>query len=324
MNAKLEPTSSHPLTVTNKLMNVWNQLGMLIVLLMMCVLLSFIAPNFLDMGNMLNVLKQVSIIAILAAGMTVVILTGGIDLSVGSTVALAGVVAVMLSNAGANPLIAMLVGIFSGYVVGAINGYFTAKADLPSFIVTLGSFTYVRGLAYVISGGYPIVLESSVFKFIGAGSILGIPTPIYIMLIVYLVMMFVLKNTIFGRHVYAIGGNMEAARLTGIKVKRVLISVYSISGLLAGLAGVVLAGRLFSGQPTAGIGYELDAIAAVILGGTSFTGGVGRIHGTIIGVLIMGVISNGLTLLDVNYYWQLVVKGAVIVIAVLLDRLRNQ
>ncbi|MGK5508606.1 ABC transporter permease subunit [Brevibacillus formosus] len=304
-------------------MNVWNQLGMLIILLLMCTLLAFVAPNFLDVGNMLNVLKQVSIIAILAAGMTIVILTGGIDLSVGSTVALSGVISVMMSNAGVNPFLAMAVGIFSGYTVGVINGYFTAKANLPSFIVTLGSFTYVRGLAYVISGGYPILLQSSVFKFIGSGSIFGIPAPIYIMLIVYLVMMFVLKNTVFGRHVYAIGGNMEAARLTGIKVQRVLISVYSISGLLAGLAGVVLAGRLFSGQPTAGIGYELDAIAAVILGGTSFTGGVGRVQGTIIGVLIMGVISNGLTLLDVNYYWQLVVKGAVIVIAVLLDRLRN-
>ncbi|WP_369345584.1 ABC transporter permease [Caldalkalibacillus mannanilyticus] len=254
--------------------------------------------------------------------MTIVILTGGIDLSVGSTVALSGVISVMISAAGVNPFLAMAAGVAVGYAVGFINGFFIAKANLPAFIVTLGSFTYVRGLAYVISAGYPIVLYSEHFKFIGAGNILGVPFPIYIMLFVYAVMFWMLNYTMFGRHIYAIGGNEEAARLTGIKVKSTLINVYSISGLLAGLGGIVLAGRLYSGQPTAGQMYELDAIAAVILGGTSFTGGVGKIQGTIIGVLIMGVISNGLTLMDVNYYWQLVVKGGVIVAAVLLDRLR--
>ncbi|WP_239587606.1 ABC transporter permease [Bacillus pakistanensis] len=296
---------------------------MIIILVLLCIVLSFTAPNFLEVSNILNVLKQVSIIAILAAGMTIIILTGGIDLSVGSTVALSGVVSVMASAAGVNPIIAMLTGALVGYTVGLINGFFTAKTKLPAFIVTLGSFTYVRGLAYVISGGYPIALQSETFQFVGAGSIFGVPTPIYIMLLVYVAMFFVLKYTMFGRHIYAIGGNEEAARLTGIKVDRTLINVYSISGLLAGLGGVVLAGRLYSGQPTAGQMYELDAIAAVILGGTSFTGGVGKIQGTIIGVLIMGVISNGLTLMDVNYYWQLVVKGAVIVAAVLLDRIRG-
>ncbi|KKI92712.1 ribose ABC transporter permease [Bacillus sp. SA1-12] len=311
------------LQVGNILHGLWNRLGMIMILLLLCVVLSFTAPNFLDTANMLNVLKQVSIIAILAAGMTIVILTGGIDLSVGSTVALSGVISVMVSAAGVNPILAMLSGAAVGYAVGLINGFFTAKTKLPSFIVTLGSFTYVRGLAYVISGGYPIVLQNETFKFIGGGAIFGVPTPIYIMLLVYGVMFFVLKYTMFGRHIYAIGGNEEAARLTGIRVEKTLINVYSISGLLAGLGGVVLAGRLYSGQPTAGQMYELDAIAAVILGGTSLTGGKGRIQGTIIGVLIMGVISNGLTLMDVNYYWQLVVKGGVIVAAVLLDRLRG-
>jgi ribose transport system permease protein len=314
---------SQRLHVGNIIQDLWNRLGMIMILLLLCVVLSFTAPNFLDTANMLNVLKQVSIIAILAAGMTIVILTGGIDLSVGSTVALSGVISVMISAAGVNPIIAMLSGAAVGYGVGLINGFFTAKTKLPAFIVTLGSFTYVRGLAYVISGGYPIVLQNETFKFIGGGAILGVPTPIYIMLLVYGVMFFVLKYTMFGRHIYAIGGNEEAARLTGIKVEKTLINVYSISGLLAGLGGVVLAGRLYSGQPTAGQMYELDAIAAVILGGTSLTGGKGRIQGTIIGVLIMGVISNGLTLMDVNYYWQLVVKGGVIVAAVLLDRLRG-
>jgi ribose transport system permease protein len=302
--------------------NIWNQLGMLIVLVVMCIILSFIAPNFLDSGNMLNVLKQTSISAILAAGMTLVILTGGIDLSVGATVALAGVISVMLSSKGVNPFAAMFAGIAIGYLVGLVNGLFTAKTKLPSFIVTLGSFTYVRGIAYVISGGYPIVLSSETFKFFGSGKILSIPTPIYIVLIVYVIIFIMLKYTMFGRHIYAIGGNEEAARLTGIKVEKTLINVYAINGLLAGLAGVVLSGRLFSGQPNAALGSELDAIAAVVLGGTSLAGGLGRIQMTIIGVLILGVIGNGLTLLDVSSFWQQIVKGFIIVIAVLLDRLR--
>jgi ribose transport system permease protein len=218
----------------------------------------------------------------------------------------------------------MATGVIIGVAAGFVNGYLTAKVKLPAFIVTLGSFTYVRGLAYVISGGYPIVLTDPVFKFFGAGDIVGIPTPIFIMALIYIITFFVLKYTMFGRHVYAIGGNEEAASLTGIKVGATLIKVYVISGLLSGLAGVVLAGRLYSGQPTAGNGFELDAIAAVILGGTSFTGGVGTIRGTIIGALIMGVLSNGLTLLNVSYYWQLVIKGAVIILAVLLDRLRTK
>ncbi|WP_342045080.1 ABC transporter permease [Bacillus sp. OTU530] len=302
----------------------WNQYSTIVILVLMSVVLSVLTPNFLEVNNLLNVLKQISIIAILAAGMTFVILTGGIDLSVGSTVALSGVISVMLSQQGVNAIIAMAAGVAVGVAAGFVNGYLTAKVKLPAFIVTLGSFTYIRGLAYVISAGYPIVLTDPLFKFFGAGGIVGIPTPIFIMAFIYVITFFVLKYTMFGRHVYAIGGNEEAASLTGIKVGATLIKVYVISGLLSGLAGVVLAGRLYSGQPTAGVGFELDAIAAVILGGTSFTGGVGKIQGTIIGALIMGVLSNGLTLLDVSYYWQLVIKGAVIILAVLLDRLRSK
>lgn len=302
----------------------WNQYSTIIILVLMCIVLSVLTPSFLEVNNLLNVLKQISIIAILAAGMTFVILTGGIDLSVGSTVALSGVISVMLSQQGVNAIIAMAAGVAIGVAAGFVNGYLTAKVKLPAFIVTLGSFTYIRGLAYVISAGYPIVLTDPLFKFFGAGDIVGIPTPIFIMAFIYVITFFVLKYTMFGRHVYAIGGNEEAASLTGIKVGATLIKVYVISGLLSGLAGVVLAGRLYSGQPTAGVGFELDAIAAVILGGTSFTGGVGTIRGTIIGALIMGVLSNGLTLLNVSYYWQLVIKGAVIILAVLLDRLRTK
>jgi ribose transport system permease protein len=317
---------SNPISLNWKgrnLKQIWNRLGMFLILALLCVVLSILSPNFLETTNILNVFKQISIIAMLAAGMTFIILTGGIDLSVGSTLALSGVVSVMLIAKGVPSFISLLLGVIIGILAGALNGYLSAKTKLPPFIVTLGSYTYVRGLAYVISGGYPIVLNSPFIKFLGAGNIIGVPTPIYIMLLIYVISYFVLKYTMFGRHVYAIGGNEEAARLTGIKVERTLIYVYAISGLLSGLAGVVLAGRLFSGQPTAGIGFELDAIAAVILGGTSFTGGVGTIQGTLIGALIMGVLSNGLTLLDVNYYWQLVVKGAVIILAVLLDRLRK-
>jgi len=302
----------------------FDQLGMVIILFLLCVAMAIFAPHFLEVNNALNVLKQLSFTAILAAGMTIVILTGGIDLSVGSIVALSGVISVLSLNHGVNPIIAILLGIAVGIVAGFINGYLTAVPKLPSFIVTLGSMTYLRGLALVISGGYPMVLTNSTFKFLGAGSILGIPTPIYIMSLIYLIMFFVLKYTMFGRHVYAIGGNEEAARLTGIKVEKTLIKVYTISGLLAGLTGVVLAGRLFSGQPTAGMEYELQAIAAVILGGTSFVGGFGRIQGTLIGVLIIAVLNNGLTLLNVDSYWQKVVTGAVIVAAVLLDRLRTK
>lgn len=305
------------------LKKIWNQLGMLIVLVAICIILAIFAPNFTDTGNILNILKQSSVNGILAAGMTLVILTGGIDLSVGSTIALAGVVSVLLSKQGVNPFIAMFAGIVVGYLAGLINGFLTARTKLPSFIVTLGSMTYIRGAAYVISGGLPTILASEPFKFVGSGKILSVPTPIYIMLSVYLVMFIVLKYTMFGRHIYAIGGNEEAARLTGIKVEKTLIHVYAISGLCAGLAGVVLAGRLISGQPNAGNMAELDAIAAVVLGGTSLSGGIGRIQMTIIGVLILGVIRNGLTLLNVSFFWQTVITGIVIVLAVLLDRLRS-
>ncbi|SFJ88696.1 ABC transporter permease [Thermoflavimicrobium dichotomicum] len=302
----------------------FQQLGMLFVLIIMCTIFSIILPDFLQISNILNVLKQISVIAILAAGVTFVILTGGIDLSVGSVLALAGVISVLLSKQGINSVVAMLSGILVGALAGLVNGFLVARVRLSPFIVTLGSLTYVRGLAYVISGGYPIALQSDLFKTAGAGTFLSIPIPIYIMLIVYLLSFFILKYTMFGRNVYAIGGNEEAAHLSGIKVNQNLILVYTLSGLLAGLGGIVLAGRLFSGQPTAGQGFELDAIAAVILGGTSLTGGVGTIQGTIIGALIMGVLSNALTLMNVDYYWQQVVKGVVIVLAVLIDRLRKK
>lgn len=323
MQTEIQAAAGGASMTKQRLIHYFNQLGMFIILLMLIAAMAVFAPNFTEVTNVLNILKQTSITAILAAGMTLVILTGGIDLSVGSILALSGVLSVLMTNAGLHPLLAMAAGMGMGAAAGAINGYLTAVPKLPSFVVTLGSMTYLRGLAYVISGGYPIALENDLFKFLGSGYILGIPTPIYIMLVIFGIMYFLLNYTMFGRHVYAIGGNEEAARLTGIKVERSLIRVYAISGLLAGIAGIVMAGRLFSAQPTGGTGYELDAIAAVVLGGTSFVGGFGRIQGTLIGVLIIGVLTNGLVLLNVDFYWQMIVKGAVIVAAVLLDRIRR-
>jgi ribose transport system permease protein len=196
------------------------EIGMLVVLIVMSLILSVVSPDFLQVHNLLNVLKQITVIAILSAGMTFVILTGGIDLSVGSTVALAGVSSVMLSTSGVNPVVSMLAGVLVGFIVGAMNGALVAYGKIPSFIVTLGAYTWVRGLAYVLSGGYPTTLKSDLFKFIGSGDILSIPTPIYIMLIIYIIAFIILKYTNFGRNVYAIGGNEEAARLTGLNVQK--------------------------------------------------------------------------------------------------------
>jgi ribose transport system permease protein len=268
-------------------------------------------------------IRQTAINGILAAGMTFVILTGGIDLSVGAIVALSGVCSVFLSLHMPTP-IAILLGIAVGALSGYINGFLTAKTRLPSIIVTLGSMTYLRGIAYVVTGGYPLVLISDMFKKLGQGYLGPVPIPIIIMLLVYAIFFIILKYTVFGRNVYMIGGNKEAAHLTGIKVVSRLVWVYTISGICSAIAGVILAGRLFSGQPNVGTGYELDAIAAVVLGGTSLNGGVGSIVGSLFGAIFMGTLSNGLTLLSVPYYWQLIIKGFVIILAIYVDHLRQK
>lgn len=209
-------------------------------------------------------------------------------------------------------------------LAGYVNGFLTAKSKLPAIIVTLGSMTYLRGIAYVVTGGYPLILTNGFFKNLGQGYVGPVPIPIIMMILVYALFFVVLKYTVFGCNVYMIGGNQEAAHLTGIKVVPRMIGVYTISGICAGIAGIILSGRLLSGQPNVGSGYELDAIAAVVLGGTSLTGGVGTIVGSLFGALFMGVLSNGLTLLSVPYYWQLIIKGAVIVLAIYVDRLRQR
>lgn len=302
----------------------WDRVGILVVLIALVGFMALMAPNFNSVDNLLNIARSISINAILAAGMTFVILTAGIDLSVGSILAVSGVASVMVAMAGVPAPLAILVGIVAGAAAGLINGVLIAYLALAAFIVTLGTMTFLRGLAFTLTDGQPIVDNNLSFKEIGNGYLLGIPIPVYIMLAVYVIAWFVLERTRYGRHVYAVGGNPEAARLAGVNVKRVITSVYVVSGACAGLAGVIFSARVVSAQPNAGMGYELDAIAAVVLGGTSLMGGRGRIVGTLIGSIILGVLTTGLILLNVPFFTQLLIKGVVIIVAVAIDSLKQR
>jgi ribose transport system permease protein len=302
----------------------WDRVGILMVLILLVLLMSIFAPNFNRVDNLLNIARSISVNAILAAGLTFVILTGGIDLSVGSIVAVSGVVAVIAAIAGVPAPVAVIIGMAVGGACGLVNGVLTAYLALAPFIVTLGTMTFLRGLAYTITNGQPIVSSDLNFKDLGNGYLLGIPVPVIAMLAVFLVAWFVLERTRYGRHVYAVGGNAQAARLAGVQVNRILLSVYVIAGICAGLAGVIFAARVISAQPTAGTGYELDAIAAVVLGGTSLVGGRGRIVGTLIGAIILGVLTTGLILLNVQFFTQLLIKGVVIILAVAIDSLKQR
>jgi len=319
-----ETVSTKSLTKRQIVDEIFVKWGIYIALLLLVILMALIAPNFFSIKNGLNIAQAVSINAVIASGMTVVILTAGIDLSVGSIVAASGVATVLLLNGGVPTVIAALVAILVGALIGLINGAIIAYLALPAFIVTLGALTYTRGIAYSMHGGPVQIAGESGIESIGNGSIGGIPMPVFIMIFVYWFFWFLLERTKFGRHVYAVGGNPQAARLSGIDVKKVLMSVYVISGVTAGLAGLMFASRVRSGQVTAGVGYELDAITAVILGGTSLFGGRGRIFGTLIGALLIGVLSNGLVLLGVPIYTQLMIKGGVIILAVAIDTLRSK
>ena len=301
----------------------WEKVGMPFVLLVLVVFMLIKAPNFGTVSNLFNVARSISIRAILAAGMTFVIITTGIDLSVGSTIAVSGCIAVLAAQQGLNPLLAILLGMVIGALIGLINGFLIAYCNLAAFIVTLGTMTFMRGLAYTITGGLPIVDNGLNFRALGNGYLFHVPIPFIVMIIVYVVMWIVLDKTKYGSHVYAVGGNAEAARLAGINVKGVLLSVYVIAGLCAGLAGCIFAARVVSAQPTAGDGYEMDAIAAAVLGGTSLMGGKGKIPGTLIGAIIFGVLTTGLVLMNVPFFTQQLVKGIVIIIAVLIDGLKE-
>lgn len=301
------------------------KLGPVIGLLLIVVIISIMSPSFLTMSNLLNVLRQVSINALIAFGMTFVILTGGIDLSVGSILALTGAVTAGMMSGGLDPILAMILGVLLGVLLGAINGLIIAKGKVAPFIATLATMTIFRGLTLVYTEGRPIsgLGDSMAFQMLGKGYFFGIPFPVITMAISFAVLYFILKKTTFGRRVYAVGGNEEASRLSGINVDRIKIYVYSLAGGLTAIAALILTSRLNSAQPTAGNMFELDAIAAVVLGGTSLTGGRGWIVGTLVGALIIGVLNNGLNLIGVSSFFQQVVKGAVILIAVLLDRKKS-
>ncbi|KFI81892.1 ribose ABC transporter, permease protein [Bifidobacterium reuteri DSM 23975] len=305
------------------LASAWEKVGMPFVLLVLVVFMLVKAPNFGTVSNLFNVARSISISAILAAGMTFVIITTGIDLSVGSTIAVSGCIAVLAARSGLNPLLAIILGMAIGALIGLINGFLIAYCNLAAFIVTLGTMTFMRGLAYTITGGLPIVDNALNFRALGNGYLFHVPIPFIVMIIVYVIMWIVLDKTKYGSHVYAVGGNAEAARLAGINVKGVLLSVYVIAGICAGLAGCIFAARVVSAQPTAGDGYEMDAIAAAVLGGTSLMGGKGKIPGTLIGAIIFGVLTTGLVLMNVPFFTQQLVKGVVIIIAVLIDGLKE-
>ena len=298
-------------------------LGIIVAFLVLCVFLSVFpktSGSFFTRQNIFNVLRQISTNLFLACGMTMVIILGGIDLSVGSIIALSGCISAGCVARYNLPLpIALLMGLLVGLLVGMFNGAVISKTTIPAFIVTLATMNIAKGLAYVYTGGSPVRVVTKEWQFLGAGYVGIFPTPVVILVIVLIITAIIMNKTKMGRHMYAVGGNQQAAEFSGIKVEKVKFFVHAFSGLMAGLAGIVLASRMYSGQPTAGDGAEMDAIAAVVVGGTSMAGGSGKIGG-----LIIGVLNNGLNLLNVNSFWQYVVKGVVILLAVFLDYFRNK
>ena len=296
-----------------------------IALLVLMGALAAARPVFLNVANLVNLVRQISINGILAVGVTYVLLTGGVDLSLGSVVALSGVAAASFAHPGDYAaIVPVLVGILVGAASGAANGVVVTRGRVAPFIATLGMMTAARGLALLASGGRPVSHLSASFLQIGGGSVASVPIPILVLVAVAILSKVFLSNMRLGRYIYAVGGNENAARASGVHVRTVKMTAYTLCGALAGLAGVVLASRITTGQPNAGLGYELDAIAAVVIGGTSLSGGAGGVGGAILGALLIGVINNGLDLLNVSSYYQQVVKGLIIVGAVWLDRSKHR
>ena len=305
-----------------------DNIGIIIALLAMVIFLTGFPTTrstFLTPKNMFNILRQNASNLFLATGMTMVIILGGIDLSVGSVIALSGVVAAgCVVNFGLPEAVGFIAAIAVGAAVGLFNGFIICKTDIPPFIVTLASMNITKGIALVLTGGAPIRCMTDAFKFPGAGYVGPVPTPVILMVVIFVIAALMINKTQLGRHIYAVGGNVQAAKFSGISVQKVKFIVYAYTGVMAGIAGVVIASRLYSGQPTAGDGAEMDAIASVVVGGTSMSGGSGRIGGTLIGVLIIGVLNNGLNLMGVDSNFQYIVKGLVILLAVYVDFLRNK
>lgn len=292
----------------------------LIGLLILCIVISFITPRFLTIPNIKNIFTQVSVNAIIAIGMTFVILTGGIDLSVGSILAVSGAIAASIIKTTGNIYLAIIVALAIGCVIGLINGILVSKGRIQAFIVTLATMTIFRGVTYVYTNGTPISGLGQSFSGIGNKMFLRLPIPVVLTIIVLGIAFYVLSQTRYGRYLYALGGNEDSARLSGINTDKIKTLVYVICGAAAALSGIIVASRIGSASPNAGVGFELDAISAVVLGGTSLTGGEGSVIGTIIGALIIGVLNNGLNLMNVSPFYQAIVKGLVILLAVMVEK----
>lgn len=308
-----------------KVKNIAKGMGPLIGLVLLFIVISTLNDSFIDLSNLKNLARQVSINALIAFGMTFVILTGGIDLSVGSILALSSALMASMIVKGMNPDIAIFVSALIGIGLGAMNGIIISYGNVAPFIATLATMTIYRGATLVFTNGNPIsgLTEDATFTAFGQGFLFDIPVPAIIMLIAFVILLFVLSKTPLGRQTYAVGGNEKVSYISGIKIDRVKIFAYALTGGLCAIAGAILTSRLNSAQPTAGMGYELDAIAAVVLGGTSLAGGKGRISGTLIGALIIGTLNNGLNILNVSSFYQQVVKGVVILLAVIMDRKKS-
>lgn len=307
------------------------QFQSLIALFILCLALALLTDNFMTTDNFWNVMRQISVNVCISVGMTLVVLTAGIDLSVGSILAFCGAVtAGLLKNGLSIPSLNLFIGftvlgaIVAGFLIGGglgfVNGYAVTKFKVPPFVATLAMLTMARGFTMLWTKGHPITGLGDSFGFLGTGWFLGIPMPVWISGIVVITAVILTSKTRFGRYIYAIGGNENASRLSGIPINKVKIWVYSIAGLLAAVGGVLVTARLDSAQPNAGISYELDAIAAVVIGGTSLSGGRGTIWGTVLGAIIIGVLNNGLILMNVSPFWQQVIKGMVILLAVIIDK----
>ncbi|MDR0539315.1 MAG: ABC transporter permease [Spirochaetaceae bacterium] len=293
-------------------------------LVLLCIAFSFLSEYFFSLQNFLTVATQTAVIAIIAIGQTYVMITGGIDLSIGSNMALAGMASALCLQTGMPALAAIIVGLVSGALVGFINGAFVSFGKLPPFIATLGTMTAIRGVSLTLTAGIPISGLPKAFTVWGTDASLGIPHPVYVMAALTIVFGFILAKTRPGRYVYAVGSNYEAARLSGVNTRRVIIMVYVFSGLLAAFAGLIMAARITTAQPTAGDGYELDAVASSVIGGTSTMGGEGTVAGTFIGAFVIGILRNGLNLIGVSPFIQKIVIGIVIVASVFLDRIKRK
>ena len=300
-----------------KLKEALNKFGVLIALLIVCVVMSFLSDSFLTTTNLLNVVRQVAVYGVLSIGVTLVVLTGEIDLSTGAIVGISGVITAMSIKAGLPLALSILTGLMLGGICGLMNGLFVTYGNVPSFVTTLGMMGIARGVSLIISGGYPISGLGTSFTFIGKGRILGIPVPMIILFVLAFVMQYVLKWTSYGRNLYAIGGSRKAALYSGIPVKKEIIKAFILSGFFSAIGGIILAARLGCAETVAGEGYEQMAIASVVIGGASLAGGRGSMWGTVIGTFVIGIISNGMTLLSIQSYWQKVVQGAIIILAVL-------